>query len=187
MPLMRRKSRQCLSSCTSSSLRSSNNGSIHSFSSSFWIIACIDRSLSTRVHTQQPNRLSPQLGVLVSTTSGHSPSGEAPWYIVSRSLLLCPHGLGICIRNSHTSSFDQFSMGVYTRQLGRLALGLSRSRTRWRSSRSMVRARATLSALRVPRTRMASPLSRTIRVINALEGFIFNRSVHQRNLGRGAG
>ena len=34
------------------------------------------------MQTQQPKRLSPQLGVVVSTTRGHSPSGEAPWYIV---------------------------------------------------------------------------------------------------------
>ena len=34
------------------------------------------------MQTQQPNRLSPQLGVDASTTSGHSPSAEAPWYIV---------------------------------------------------------------------------------------------------------
>ena len=42
------------------------------------IIAIIERSWSTMVQTQQPNRLSPQLGVDLSITSGHSPSGEAP-------------------------------------------------------------------------------------------------------------
>ena len=34
------------------------------------------------MQTQQPKRLVPQLGVDVSTTSGHSPPSEAPWYIV---------------------------------------------------------------------------------------------------------
>lgn len=49
------------------------------FSSSFLIIASIERSLSTTAVTQQPNRLFPQLGVVVSTTSGHSPPSDAPW------------------------------------------------------------------------------------------------------------
>src|SRR4051794_41258245 len=57
-------------------------------------MACIDLSFSTSVQTQQPKRLSPQLGVPVSTTSGHSPSGEAPRYIVSRSLLSWPQRVG---------------------------------------------------------------------------------------------
>ena len=39
----------------------------------------MDLSLSTSVQTQQPTRLSPQLGVELSTTSGHSPSDDAPW------------------------------------------------------------------------------------------------------------
>ena len=97
---MRRKSRNCLSSSTSSSSRRRRSGSIHSFSSSLAIIADIDLSWLTIVHTQQPNLLSPQLGVLESTTSGHSPSGDAPWYMLSRSLLLIPQVFGVCIRNS---------------------------------------------------------------------------------------
>ena len=54
-------------------------GSIQALSSSFLIMADMDLSCSTKVHTQQPKRLSPQLGVEVSITSGHSASGEAPW------------------------------------------------------------------------------------------------------------
>jgi hypothetical protein len=171
----------------SSSLRSSRSGSIHSFSSSFWIIAAIDLSCSTSVHTQQPNRLSPQLGVLASTTSGHSPSVEAPEYIASRSLLLYPQGFLTCMRYIHTSSLVHASTGEYTSELGKAALGLSRSRTRRFSSRSMDRARAWLSALRVPSTRITSPFSRTTLLMKALDGLILSRSVHQRNLGRGAG
>src|SRR5262249_5571660 len=122
----------------SSALRRSSSGSIHSFSSSFWIIADIDLSLSTSVHVQHPNRLSPQLGLLASTTSGHSPSGEAPWYIVSSSLLEYPHGLPTCMRKVQTSSFDQSSTGEYTRQFGKELFGLSRSRIR-RASNSVIR------------------------------------------------
>src|SRR5262245_32087611 len=51
----------------------------------------------------------------------------------------------------------------------------------------MTCAREELSALRLPRTNIASPLSRTTPVINLLEGLILRRSVHQRNFGRGAG
>ena len=51
---------------------------IQTFSSSFLIIASIDRSLSTTVQVQQPKRLSPQLGVELSSTNGHSPSSDAP-------------------------------------------------------------------------------------------------------------
>jgi len=51
------------------------------------IIASIDLSFSTTVQTQQPNRLDPQLGVVVSTTSGHSPPSEAPWYMPNSVLL----------------------------------------------------------------------------------------------------
>jgi hypothetical protein len=54
------------------------------------IIASIKRSLSTTVQTQQPKRLVPQLGVVVSTTSGHSPPSEAPCYMPSSDLLSCP-------------------------------------------------------------------------------------------------
>src|SRR5262245_21442948 len=115
---MRRKSRRLRSSCRSSALRNSRSGSIHSFPVSFCTIAAIDLSWSTSVQTQHPKRLSPQLGVLASTTKGHSPSGEAPWYIVSRSLLLYPHGFGTCIRKSQTSSFVQSSTGLYTSELG---------------------------------------------------------------------
>src|SRR5436305_15311380 len=107
--------------------------------------------------------------------------------MVSRSLLSLPHAFFDCIRKTHTSSFDQSSIGEYTRQLVRLALGLKRSRTRCVSRRSIDRARAWLSAFRVPSTKMASPLSATTSVMNALEGLIFNRSVHHLNLGRGAG
>jgi hypothetical protein len=186
-PFMRRKSRRCRSLATSSSLRRSSSGSIHSFSSSFWIMAAIDLSFSTSVQTQQPKRLSPQLGVLASTTSGHSPSGEAPWYIVSRSLLEYPHGLVACMRNSQTSSLVQSSMGENTRQFGSAVFGLSWSLTRW-CSRSVIRlARPALSALRVPSTRIASPWARTTLRMKAFDGLILSRSVHQRNLGRGAG
>jgi hypothetical protein len=55
-------------------------------------MAVIDLSCSTGVQTQQPNRESPQLGVEVSTTNGHSPSADAPWYIVKSCLLSNPHG-----------------------------------------------------------------------------------------------
>ena len=44
----------------------------------FWIMAVMDLSFSTSVQTQQPNRESPQDGVELSTTKGHSPSGDAP-------------------------------------------------------------------------------------------------------------
>ena len=44
-----------------------------------------------------------------------------------------------------------------------------------------------LSALRVPRTRIASPCDRTISRMKVFDGLIFSRSVHQRNFGRGAG
>src|SRR5439155_13170403 len=80
-PFIRLKSRRSRSSGLSSSLRSSRSGVIHTFSSSFLIIASMERSWSTTVHTQQPNRLVPQLGVVVSTTSGHSPPSDAPWYM----------------------------------------------------------------------------------------------------------
>ena len=53
----------------------------------------------------------PQLGVDVSTTSGHSLSDEAPWYMPRRDLLVCPHGFYTCIRNNQTSSFVQSSIG----------------------------------------------------------------------------
>src|SRR5207248_11325690 len=67
----------------------------------------------------------------------------------------------VCIRKVHTSSLDQFSIGVKTRQLGRAVFGLSRSRAR-RDSRAVIRwARAVLSALRVPRIRIASPCAAT--------------------------
>ena len=64
-PFMRRKSLLCRSSARSSSFRRDRSGSIHSFSSSFWIIALIDLSSSTSVQAQHPKRLSPQLGVVV--------------------------------------------------------------------------------------------------------------------------
>src|SRR5438105_8330826 len=120
---MRRKSRRSRSSGLSSSLRSSRSGVIHTFSSSFLIIASIDGSLSTTVHTQQPNRLVPQLGVVVSTTSGHSPPSDAPWYMPRSDLLSWPKGFLTCIRYSHTSSLVQSSMGVKTRELGKLTFG----------------------------------------------------------------
>jgi hypothetical protein len=41
----------------------------------------MDRSFSTTVHTQHPNRLVPQLGVVVSTTSGHSPPSDAEEFL----------------------------------------------------------------------------------------------------------
>ena len=82
----------------SSSFRSSRSGVIQTFSSSFLIMASIDRSLSTTVQTQQPNRLVPQLGVELSTTSGHSPPSVAPWYMPSSDLLSWPHGFFTCIR-----------------------------------------------------------------------------------------
>jgi hypothetical protein len=78
-------------------------------------------------------------------------------------------------------------MGLKTREVGRLPLGLRRSRTRFCSKRSMLAARLALSALRVPSTTMASPLSRTTSRMKALLGRIFMRSVHQRNLRRGEG
>ena len=49
------------------------------------------------------------------------------------------------------------------------------------------RARAWLSAFLIPRTRIASPFSRTTLRIKLFDGLIFMRSVHHRNLGRGAG
>ena len=75
------------------SWRSSSSGCIHS--SPFCIVFFNEASLSTTVHVQHPNRLFPQDGVLVSTTSGHS-AALAFWYSVSRSRLLDPHGLGCC-------------------------------------------------------------------------------------------
>src|SRR5208283_3719846 len=120
-------------------------------------MASIDRSLSTNVQTQQPNRLVPQLGVEVSTTSGHSPPSVAPWYIPRSDLLSCPHGFFTCIKNSQTSSLFQSSIGVYTSELGKLALGVSRSRTFLASCFPIVAARRWLSAFRVPSTRIASP------------------------------
>ena len=62
----------------SSSSLSSSRGIIQSLESSLKIIASIDLSRSTRVQTQQPKRELPQLGVVVSTTSGHSLSADAP-------------------------------------------------------------------------------------------------------------
>ena len=47
---------------------------------------------------QQPKRLVPQLGVVVSTTSGHSPPSDAPWYIPSSDLLSCPQAFLTCMR-----------------------------------------------------------------------------------------
>src|SRR5574340_410502 len=75
--------------------RYSSIGSNHS--SPFSTMASIDLSLLTTVHTQHPNRLFPQEGVVVSTTNGHSPAC-ALRYIVTRSLLLFPHGEGTCSR-----------------------------------------------------------------------------------------
>src|SRR5262249_37338269 len=137
--------------------------------------------------TQQPNRLVPQLGVVVSTTRGHSPPSEAPWYMPRSDLLSWPQGFLTCIRYSQTSSLLQSSIGLYTSELGRLTVGLSRSRTRRASCFVIVAARFWLSALRVPRTRMASPFCRTTSRTNLFEGRIFRRSVHQRNFWRGAG
>ena len=48
----------------------------------------------------------------VSTTSGHSPPSDAPWYMPSSDLLSCPQGFLTCIRNSQTSSLVQSSIGV---------------------------------------------------------------------------
>src|SRR3954469_9402460 len=111
-PLIRRKLRRLRSSGLSSSLRSSSRGVIQTFSSSFLIIASIDRSLSTTVQTQQPNRLVPQLGVDESTTRGHSPPSVAPWYMPRSDLLSCPQGFLTCIKYSQTSSLFQSSIGV---------------------------------------------------------------------------
>ena len=44
-----------------------------------------------------------------------------------------------------------------------------------------------LSVLRVPKITIVSPLALTTSRIKRLEGSIFNRPVHQRNLLRGAG
>src|SRR5262249_49532764 len=129
----------------------------------------------------------PQLGVVVSTTSGHSPPSEAPWYMVNSDLLSWPHGFLTCIRYSHTSSLVQSSIGVKTSEFGRLLFGLSPSRTRSSSSFSMRPARTWLSAFRVPRTRMASPYRLTTSRMNLLDGRIFIRSVHHRNFCLGAG
>ena len=74
------------------SFRSSRSGVIQTFSSSFAIIASIERSLSTSVQTQQPKRLVPQLGVEVSTTSGHSPPVVAPWYMPRATCCRGPRG-----------------------------------------------------------------------------------------------
>ena len=51
----------------------------------------------------------------------------------------------------------------------------------------MVMARRWLSAFRVPSTRIASPLERTTSRMNLFDGMILSRSVHHRNLFRGAG
>ena len=151
------------------------------------IIADIDLSCSTRVHTQHPNRLSPQLGVVVSTTKGHSLSALAPRYMLSSALLSYPQGFVTCIRNSHTSSFDQSSIGLKTSEPGRLSFAERRERTRSASSFAMRAPRLALSALRVPSTRIVSPLARTMSRTNLFAGRILSRSVHHRNLGRGAG
>ena len=58
---------------------------------------------------------------------------------------------------------------------------------RLRTRRAMQAAPILLSALRVPRTRIASPLLRTTSRMNLFDGLILSRSVHQRNLSRGAG
>ena len=51
----------------------------------------------------------------------------------------------------------------------------------------MVAARRWLSAFRVPSTRIASPFERTTSRMNLFDGWILSRSVHHRNLFRGAG
>ena len=51
----------------------------------------------------------------------------------------------------------------------------------------MVMARRWLSALRVPRTRIASPYFCTTSRMNSFDGLILSRSVHQRNFWPGAG
>ena len=115
-PSIRRKSLRFLSTSQvpAISFLNSSMGSIHAFSSSFWIIAAIDLSSETIVHTQQPKRLLPQLGVDVSSTNGHSPSAEAPLYIANKSLFECPQGLGYCTRYCQTLSLLQSSIGVKT-------------------------------------------------------------------------
>ena len=60
------------------------------------------------------------------------------------------------------------------------------SRVDWFLYFLMFAARTADSAERVPRTRMTSPLSWTTSSMNLFEGRIFGRSVHHRNLGRGA-
>src|SRR5687768_10816339 len=94
-PSRRRTSRMerfCVGSfVVASQSRKSSIGAIHS--SPFSIIASMLLSRSTTVQTQQPNRLLPHDGVLVSTTSGHSPA-FAFRYIATRSLFLFPHGDG---------------------------------------------------------------------------------------------
>ena len=50
------------------------------------------------VQTWQPKRLGPQLGLVVSTTSGHSPPSDAPWYMPRSDLLSWPQGFLTCIR-----------------------------------------------------------------------------------------
>ena len=65
-----------------------------------------------------PHRLTPQDGVPLSTTRGHSLSEEAPRYIAKRSLFECPQGFACCIKNCHTIESSQFSIGVNTYVLG---------------------------------------------------------------------
>ena len=95
--------------CVSASRsRKSRSGSSHSSPES--IIASIDLSLTTTVQTQQPKRELPQLGVVLSTTSGHSPAC-ALRYMATRSRLSLPQGEGFCSRYVQTSSVVSASMG----------------------------------------------------------------------------
>src|SRR5262249_40234030 len=125
------------------------------------------------------NRLLPHDGVVLSTTSGHSPAC-ALRYIVTRSRLLFPHGEGAESRYVHTSSTLKCSIGVETHAVRSVVWRDSLSPAfRWSA---ITCARVALSARRTPRTRMTSPYWLTRSAMKRFAGSIFRRSVHQRNL-----
>ena len=108
-------------------------------------------------NVQHPNRLLPHEGVVVSTTSGHSPAW-AFLYIVTKSRLLLPQGDGVLRRCIQTSSVSQSSIGVKTQ-----APGISQCRDK-HSPRFDFSARFFMSCPRVvlsdilaPSTRITSP------------------------------
>ena len=133
-------------------------------------MASIDLSFSTIVHTQQPNLLFPHDGADLSTCRGHSLSAVAPLYIVSKSIFEYPHGFLYCIKNVQTSSSLQSSIGEKTSSFASVGFGLKSSLTLFFSRFVIVLFLLALSCFLVPRTRITSPCSAILSLINLLTG-----------------